>query len=205
MYNSAMKILLLEDDVSLNLAIKKVTLLDKHETTCFVDGDDVYNSLSQRYDLYILDINVPNINGLELLKLLYEQDPTTKVIIISANTDIASLKKAYSLGCIDYLKKPFHLEELRIKIAKIAAEVEIPIDTIKLYPEATLTKKEKMFLSLLLANNNKTVTYEMIENHLYSDKYMSMESLRALVKRLRSKIVDDVIQNVKEEGYKLLL
>jgi len=197
-----MKILLLEDDVALNRAIKKVTQLDNHTTTSYLDGQDVLDSLSENYDLYILDINVPNINGLELLSLIYTKDNTAKVIIISSNTDINSLQQAYKLGCVDYLKKPFHLEELRIKISKLNIESIDLVSTIKLKDDEKLTKKEKELLSLLLEKNNETVTYSMIEEKLYKDKSMSMDSLRALVRRLRMKLQDDMIENVLDEGYK---
>jgi len=198
-----MRILLLEDDVALNRAIKKITEIDKHTTTSYLDGQDVFNSLDEKYDLYILDINVPNINGLELLKLIYTKNTNSKAIIISANTDIESLQTAYKLGCIDYLKKPFHLEELRIKIAKVNSE---PIDLlthVKLKDDAKLTKKEKDLLSLLLKNSGVTVSYLMIEEAIYKEKCMSMDGLRALVKRLRVKLQDDIIQNILEEGYKI--
>ena len=197
-----MKILLLEDDVALNRAIKKVTQLDNHTTTSYLDGQDVLDSLSENYDLYILDINIPNINGLELLSLIYTKDNNSKVIIISSNSDINSLQQAYKLGCVDYLKKPFHLEELRIKIDKLNIE---PIDllfNVKLKGDEKLTKKEKQLLSLLLENNNEAVTYSMIEEQLYKDKSMSMDGLRALVRRLRIKLEDDMIENVLDEGYK---
>ena len=196
-----MKILLLEDDIALNRAIKKITQLDGHSTTSFFDGQDVYDSLEDRYDLYILDINVPNIDGLALLNLIYEKNYTSKVIIISANTDINSLSKAYQLGCIDYLKKPFHLEELRIKIDKQRVDAQELLQTISLKDEARLTKKEKLFLMLLLTNRDRVVNYVMIEDGVYEGGMMSMDSLRALVRRLRAKLKDILIQNVLEEGY----
>lgn len=199
-----MKILLLEDDVALNRAIKKVTELDKHSTHSYLDGQDVFNSLHEKFDLYILDINVPNINGLKLLKLIYTKDNTSKVIIISSNTDINSLQKAYQFGCVDYLKKPFHLEELRIKIKKLNTETIDLLSQIKLNDEnAHLTKKEKDFLTLLLKNKGQLVNYQMIENELYKNSSMSMDGLRALVRRLRLKLEDDIILNVLEEGYKI--
>jgi len=198
-----MKILLLEDDIALNRAIKKVTELDGHLTTSYFDGQDVLDSLNDKYDLYILDINVPNINGLELLNLIYEKNHRSKVIIISANTDINSLQEAYRLGCVDYLKKPFHLEELRIKISKLYSDIQGLLDAVKLKKNLTLTKKEKLLLSLLLRNKNLVVTYEMIESSVYNEKGMSMDSLRALIKRLRNKLLDDTIENILEEGYRL--
>lgn len=196
-----MKILLLEDDVALNKIIKKVTEIDRHTTTSYLDGQDVFNNLDDNYDLYILDINVPNINGLELLNLIYKKDNTSKVIIISSNTDISSIQQAYEFGCVDFLKKPFHLEELRIKINKLNTEYDL-LSKIKIKNEAkNLTKKEKDLLNLLLKNKEKIVTYETIEAIVYKDGFMSMDSLRALVRRLRLKLVDNIIHNALEEGY----
>ena len=197
-----MRILLLEDDVALNRAITKVTQLDNHTTISYLDGQDVLDSLNEKYDLYILDINVPNINGLELLSLIYEKDNSSKVIIISSNTDINSLQQAYKLGCIDYLKKPFHLEELRIKIDKLDVFTANLLENINLKNEdVSLTKKEKDLLVLLLNNEGKTVTYQLIEENVYKEKFMSMDGLRALIRRLRMKLKENIIQNVLEEGY----
>jgi len=197
-----MKILLLEDNIALNRAILKVLQLDSHNVTSYTDGQDVKSSLDISYDLYILDINVPNINGLELLDLIHKNRSNSNVIIISANSDVQSLQRAYKLGCLDYLNKPFHLEELRIKINRLNVEEHKTLSDIQLKDEnETLTKKEKEFLSLLLKNQGILVSYQMIEENIYKDKVMSMDGLRALVRRLRLKLADDIIENVLEEGY----
>jgi len=200
-----MKILLLEDDVALNRAIKKITELDAHVTDSYVDGRDVLDDIDDVYDLYILDINVPHVNGLELLKIINERNALAQVIIISANTDLLSIEKAYASGCIDYLRKPFHLQELRIKISKLNSMIETPLSSFKLKEGASaFTKQERTFL-LLLLKYKELVNYEMIENTLYPQKTMSMDSLRALVKRVRAKLEGDIIKNVLQEGYRLEL
>lgn len=198
-----MKILLLEDDAALNRAIKKVLELDANNSVeSFLDGQDVLNSLHHPYDLYILDINVPNVNGLDLLRLISDKNNLAKVMVISSNTDLNSLKEAYRLGCVDYLKKPFHLDELRIKIAKLKIPRKHLSSNIKLKNnDDALTKKERTLLNLLLENQETVVTYELIEEHVYQDKTMTMDGLRALVRRLRSKLADDIIKNILDEGY----
>lgn len=198
-----MNILLLEDDSALNRAIKKVLELDSHNRVeSFFDGQDVLNALHDFYDLYILDINVPNINGLDLLRLIYDENNLAKVMVISSNTDLNSLQEAYRFGCVDYLKKPFHLDELRIKIAKLKIPRKHLSSRIKLKNDTdALTKKERDLLNLLLENQEAVVTYALIEEHVYQDKTMSMDGLRALVRRLRSKLADDIIKNVLDEGY----
>lgn len=198
-----MKILLLEDDAALNRAIKKVLELDSNnKVESFLDGKAVLNVLDYPYDLYIMDVNVPQINGLDLLRVIHDENNLAKVIIISSNADLNTLQEAYALGCVDYIKKPFHLDELRIKIDKLKIPRKHLSSHIKLKNDTdTLTKKERDLLNLLLENQDAVVTYEMIEEHVYRDKTMSMDGLRALVRRLRSKLADDIIKNVLDEGY----
>ena len=196
-----MKILLLEDDVALNKSIYDALIYSGYSVDTFFDGNNVIDNLSSIYDLYIMDINVPNISGLELLNLIHNQNNQSKIIMISANTDIDIIKNAYNLGCIDYLKKPFHLEELRIKIDMLFSNTNSLLEELKLKPDSNLSKKEKRFLTLLLNNKNSVTTYQMIDEFVYEDKLMSMDGLRALVRRLRTKLEDDVIKNVLEEGY----
>jgi DNA-binding response OmpR family regulator len=196
-----MKILLLEDDIALNKSICAALNYSGYDVDTFFDGNEVLNNLNFLYDLYIMDINVPNISGLELLDLIQNQNNQAKIIMISSNTDINTIKNAYNLGCIDYLKKPFHLEELRIKIDVLFSNANLQLEEIKLNPKCTLTKKEIRFLTLLVNNKNLVTTYKMIDDFVYEDKLMTMDGLRALVRRLRTKIQDDIIKNVVDEGY----
>ena len=196
-----MKILLLEDDIALNKSICDALIYSGYSVDTFFDGNDVIENLDSMYDLYIMDINVPNISGLELLNLIHNQTCQSKIIMISANTDINIIKNAYNLGCIDYLKKPFHLEELRIKIDMLFSNSNSLLEELTLKPDSNLSKKEKRFLTLLLNNKNSVTTYQMIDEFVYEDKLMTMDGLRALVRRLRTKLEKDIIKNVIEEGY----
>ena len=200
-----MNILLLEDDIALNKAIKRVLELDYHIVDTFVDGQTLVESLGKSYNLYILDINVPHISGLELLDIILLQNDQAKVIMISSNTDVNSLQTAYDLGCVDYLKKPFHITEIRAKVNRLRISREDLFSGIKFKSDSdTLTKKEKRLLSLLLDNLDLVVSYEMIGNYVYEHKPMSMDALRALVRRLRGKMEDDIIQNIVDEGYSIV-
>ncbi|MDY0117690.1 MAG: response regulator, partial [Sulfurimonadaceae bacterium] len=111
-----MKILLLEDDVMLNESICEYLESLNHKVDGYFDGKMVYEALqSNLYDLCILDINVPNVDGITLLEKLHEQKVFIPTIYISALVDIEDISRAYALGCYDYLKKPFHLKELALK------------------------------------------------------------------------------------------
>ena len=200
-----MKILLLEDDNSLNNIIKQVLERDGHHVNTFFSGNDVLEDEDiYIYDIYIMDINVPKMSGLELLDIIYSYNPLSKVIIISADIEFETISKAYSLGCIDYIKKPFYKEEVLFKINQYKNHKEYLLTTVSLRDREYLTKKERLFLELLLENRGKLITYSMIENMVYQDKTVSLSTIRTLVKRVRKKLSKDVIQNIKEEGYLIL-
>ena len=208
-----MKIFLLEDDYSLNEAIKEIIQLENHIVDNFYDGDVAFNNISNDYDLYILDINIPNMNGLEVLKNIKNKNPKTKVLIISANINIDLIREAYILGCDDYLKKPFDLEELVLKLTRyekrnncISLTKEIYFNTFnkELYLEdkrIVLTKNEKNLLYLLIKDLGTTISYSQIEDFVYEGKTKSSDSIRSLVKRLRKKLPENLLLNSLNDGY----
>ena len=112
-----MKIFLLEDDFALNKIIK----LSLQNRGFFVDSfSDGYKAvdviLNSKYDLYILDLNVLGFDGHKVLEFIRKDDLTVPIIMISAEIDIENIKKSYTLGCNDYIKKPFDFEELFLRI-----------------------------------------------------------------------------------------
>jgi len=112
-----MKILILEDDAILAESLQEYLEAEGYEVTVASRGEEVYDlTFEEKYDLYILDINVPDIDGFEVLKSLKEADDETPTIYISAMTDIASITRGFDLGAVDYLKKPFDPEELLLRI-----------------------------------------------------------------------------------------
>ncbi len=208
-----MKIFLLEDDYSLNEAIKEIVELESYIVDCFYDGEIAFNSISNDYDLYILDINVPNINGLEILEKIKKMNFNSRVMIISANLNISLIKKAYVLGCDDYLKKPFDLEEIILKINRYAnkpkninltEDIYFNISDKELYyknKKIELTKNERNLLYLLIKNIGKTISYLQIEDFVYDGESKSSDAIRSLVKRVRKKLPEDLILNSLDEGY----
>ena len=217
-----MKIFLLEDDYSLNEAIKEIIQLENHNVENhivenFYDGELAFNGISNDFDLYILDINIPNINGLEILKHIKQINPKTKVIIISANINIDLIREAYILGCDDYIKKPFDLEELVFKINRYENKKRIVcLDENIIFnllskelfinnQNVDLTKNERNLLFLLLENSGNRISYEQIENFVYEGNAKTSDAIRSLIKRLRKKLPKDVISNSLEEGYYIKL
>ncbi|WP_292654329.1 response regulator transcription factor, partial [Nitratifractor sp.] len=114
-----MKILLLEDDTVLGESLQEFLEMEGFDVERVTRGEEVFDrTFDTSYDLYILDINVPDINGLEVLKELYEAGDQTPAIYISALTDIRTITQGFDLGAIDYLKKPFDPEELLLRIRR---------------------------------------------------------------------------------------
>jgi len=210
-----MKILLLEDDYSLNETIRETIQSYNYEVDSFYDGLEAYDNISSKYDLYILDINTPNIEGIDILSHIKSSNPKTKVIMISAIIDIEKIREAYKKGCDDYIKKPFDIDELIFKIERID---DNNINSIKRLNSNTtfcsekkelfiqnkrcdLTKNERYFLHLLIENIGNTITHEQIEDFIYKGSSKSPDAVRSMVKRLRKKLPENIIQNNIEEGY----
>ncbi len=114
-----MKILLLEDNQKLNETITKRLKMKNYNVISFIDGAEAYEKITEGFSCFILDINVPNIDGINILKKIRELYEIVPVIIISASVELDMIKQSYDFGCNDYLKKPFFIDELEIKIEKL--------------------------------------------------------------------------------------
>jgi len=209
-----MKILLLEDNEKLNNTIKKRLEIKGYKVFSFIDGAKAFDSITDGYSCFILDINVPNVDGIKILKKIREFYNEVPVIIISSTVELDIIKESYDFGCNDYLKKPFFIDELEIKIEKLC---QIKNDLIKFDEtsyfdyksslviideiEYRLTKKERLLLNLFLINKNQVVTYEAIENYVWEGSFASIDSIRSLVRRLRKVLQHDYLQTVVDTGY----
>jgi len=211
-----MKILLLEDDFSLNEAIKETLENYNYKVDSFYDGMEAYMNISNTYDLYILDINTPSLEGIDLLAYIKKSKSNSRVLMISAIIDIEKIREAYSLGCDDYIKKPFEIEELLFKIERINKKDTnlIQINSFtkyyfrkkELYIEdelCPLTKNEKNFLHLLIENHNQIIDHSKIEDFVYEGESKTSDAIRSMVKRLRKKMNSELIENVLDEGYRI--
>ncbi|MDX4025615.1 response regulator transcription factor [Aliarcobacter skirrowii] len=208
-----MRVFLLEDDFSLNESIKDMLESESFLVDCFYDGKVALDSINSNYDLFILDIFVPNLNGIELMYRIKKENSNSIVFIMSANIDISTIEEAYKKGCDDYIKKPFNIQELLFKLKKynksgelFKLEDELFFD-LKLKKltykniDIELTKKEKQFLNLLVDNRGSIVNYSLIEDIVYDGEYKTIDAIRSLVKRLRKKLPKDIIFTNLDQGY----
>ena len=212
-----MKILLLEDDIALNKSICDALIYSGYDVDTFFDGNDVIENLDKIYDLYIMDINVPNISGLELLNLIHNQTCQSKIIMISANTDINIIKNAYNLGCIDYLKKPFHLNELQLRINNIiktrqinsmhkrlskSYSFDLNTRTLLFNGESlTLNRRQLQVIELLAKNRANVVTFDMFRHYIWEDELISDTTIRSEIYRLKKNLKENFIKTIRNIGY----
>ncbi len=213
-----MKILLLEDEVMLNESIQEFLEGVGHMVESFFDGLEAYEAIKKNsYDLLILDINVPNMDGLTFLERLHELKIHIGTIYISALVDIEDISRAYNLGCYDYLKKPFHLKELALRLDRIILSSEVPRVQLRLsknysYDQEhstlllngipqTLTKRQSQIMDLLARNRGRVVDFEQFSTYIWDDIIVDNATIRAEINRLKKFLQEDVISNVRGMGY----
>ena len=213
-----MKILLLEDEQMLSDAINEYLLSLGHRVETFFDGLDALEKMKQAtFDLLILDINVPGMDGLDLLEELHLLKIRPPAIYISALADIEGISRAYDLGCYDYLKKPFHLKELSLRIDKVMQVCTVPQNHLRLsrsysYDASTstlqcenmvhpLSKRQLQIIDLLARNRGRVVDFDQFRTYIWDEEYVDNATIRAEVSRLKKSLKEDFIQNIRALGY----
>lgn len=213
-----MKILLLEDEVMLNESICEYLESDGHQVETFFDGLEAFVAIKKRsYDLLILDITVPNIDGLTFLEQIHSLKIHTPAIYISALVDIEEISRAYDLGCNDYLKKPFHLKELLLRVNRVKISATIPRVHLRLSKNYSydqehstllfnqepqiLTKRQFQIIDLLSRNRGRVVDFEQFTTFVWSEQLVDNATIRAEINRLKKNLKEDFIINVRGMGY----
>ena len=217
-----MKILLLEDDIMLNEAIEKYLTTIGHNVVSVRDGDKCLDIAKKEwFDLSIFDINVPNIDGLSILEELHSLKRGMPVIYISTLIDIEDISRAYELGCCDYIKKPFHLKELNLRINKILETVKkdmhhkrlsknysFDCENITLYynnAPQVLSKRQLQIVEFLAHNRSFVCSYEMFKEHVWYADEIEDGTIRAEINRLKKNLKEDFIINIRGVGYMIEL
>lgn len=212
------RILLLEDDAVLSETLVELLENEKFEVMHVGDGDMALDeSFIQHFDLLLLDVNVPFLNGFELLKSLRESGDMTPAIFITALTDVASLSHGFDVGADDYIKKPFDFDELLVRIhALLRKSYHTYANEIKVDNFRFLIEKDELYLGgnfiplppyelqitkLLFQHLNKTLLKEHLLESFNLGKEMSEGSLRVHINKLRK--VGLPITTLKGIGYRL--
>lgn len=171
-------------------------------------------------DIIITDIQMPKLNGLEFVKRIRQKDKKTQIIVITAFCDKEYLLKAIELQLVKYLIKPVKQEELDESLLLCINSLQEDKSNIIEFSNGSyfdtfnknliienqiikLRAKEILFLELLIKNQNRYVSYEEIENYVWSDGVMTKDALKTLVKNIKIKLPQDMILNLTKIGYKI--
>ncbi|MCF6244023.1 MAG: response regulator transcription factor [Sulfurovum sp.] len=207
------QILLLEDDPSLSKTLIKYLMFHGYEVDWAKNGEEAVDMCyDNHYDLYLFDINVPLLNGIDLLSSLREADDFTPTIIISALVDIESVTKGFIAGADDYLKKPFDPEELlvRIKAKTSTLKDKITYKEYEIDVQQKIVKKQGNIVSL--GDVQKNIFISLVQNYpnpVTKDELMLLLeqptdlAMRVNISKLK-KALNIEIENVRGVGYKVI-
>ena len=189
------------------------------------DGEEALELLyTEHYDLVLLDLNLPGLDGMEILRELRKENEETKVLILSARSQIADKVEGLDSGANDYMEKPFHLQELEARVRSLTrrkfVQKNVCLECGKLrfdtreraaYAEdnpITLTRKENGILEYLLLNQGRPVSQEELMEHVWDSSVDSFSGsirvhMSSLRKKLKAGLGYDPIVNKIGEGYKI--
>lgn len=218
-----MRILVVEDELDLQEAIADGLRIDGYAVDTCDNGADAYELLYvENYDLCVLDLNLPNTDGLEVLSKIRDEKPELKVLILSARSNVADKVTGLDIGANDYLSKPFDFAELEARIRcllrqKYSAQSnllsfdKIHVDILKRVAtvneeEITLTRKEFALLEYFICNKNRSISAEELIEHIWDADADSFSGairvhISSLRKKLKAALGFDVIATKIGEGY----
>jgi len=216
-----MRILIVEDERALCDTLVKSLKQKGYEVDACYDGDSALDwLLTEKYDLLLLDLNLPGRDGMDLLKTLREQDRETRVLILSARSRISDKVEGLDCGANDYLVKPYELDELSARVRALLrrsagrADPIIERGALRISPatrEVTfngepviLSSKEYALLAALAERQGVVWSRSQLEEKLYNwDNTVGSNAIEVHIHHLRKKLSDNAIKTVRGVGYLL--
>ncbi len=211
-----LKILCVEDNkgvrkrlvTTLNFYFKEVVEADDGE-----EAFKIYQGLKP--DAIITDIDMPNMNGITLVKKIRKKDSDIPIIILTAYSNEEYLLELINLKINHFILKPINAQKLqsaledifdkKADVVIVDENLSIDFDSMQiLYKNSAIriTNREKLFLKLLYKNKNSISTYQNIQDSVWQNDIMSQSALKTFVKVLRKKFPIEVIENISGVGYK---
>jgi DNA-binding response OmpR family regulator len=215
-------VLILEDETILAISMGEFLEDLGYEVVHFVNAEDAFDAIYDRsFDLLLLDVKVSGpMNGFKLLSTLRENNILTPAIFITSLNNIEDLTKGYKCGCCDYIRKPFDLAELKLRIEHaiqtqcfhssdniIELEFSYKYDTKKMElslrdKKVILSKRETSILELLIKHRGSVVSYEMFWEEVWGE-WIDPTNIRVQVGTLRKKLKKNFIKNIRAVGYSI--
>lgn len=217
-----MKILLLEDERILKESIEEFLQSKNYEVESYENSDDAFDAIFEKeYDLLLLDVNIPGKwDGFSLRKELSLEDKNIPTIFVTSMSGSDAMLQGYANGCCDYIKKPFDLIELYLRVQhalkancfrtkdnflQLPQNFRYDLTNYALIQDETvvsLSKTENDILNLFLQNRNKVVSFEMLYEHIWENN-VEAANARVQINNLRRKLPKDLIKNIYGLGYRL--
>lgn len=220
-----MRLLIVEDEKELNGMISGSLRKAGFEVDACFDGDSAAQAIgAESYDLIVLDLNLPGTDGMALLRDLRGEDRDTKVLILSARSEVTDKVAGLDAGANDYLAKPFHLDELEARVRSLTRRRFIQQDVCLVSGEVSfdtksrvttagktpvpLTRKETGVLEYLLLHRGRPVSQEELIEHVWDGSVDSFSNsirvhMSSLRKKLKAALGYDPIKNRIGEGYEI--
>ena len=217
-----MKILLLEDDTILKESIEEFLISKDYHVNSFEDSNSAFDSIFyDKYDLLLLDVNVPGEwNGFSLKKELIKENKQIPTIFVTSMSSSDAMLQGYATGCCDYIKKPFDLIELLLRVQhalksncfktdnnfiELCMDYKYDVVTYELLHKSnliSLSKTEKEILNIFIINRSKIISLDMLYADIWENN-IEAANARVQINNLRRKLPKDLIKNVYGLGYRL--
>ena len=220
------RILIVDDDENIAELISLYLMKECYETYIVNDGEEALKIFPEfKPNLILLDLNLPGIDGLDILRQFRETNSSTPVLILSARGQIEDKVEGLDLGANDYLTKPFHFEELEARIRSLTrrrfiqenvclkcGHISFDTRTRKAHidsEELSLTRKESALLEYFMLHQNRIISPEELIEHIWDGSVNSFSNsirvhISSLRKKLRAALGNDPIQNKVGQGYILM-
>lgn len=216
-----MKLLIIEDEADLSSALAAGLAKCGYASDIADDGaEGLELAFINEYDLIILDLNLPSMDGLSVLSEIRKRDKCQKVLILSARGQVSDKVLGLDAGANDYLTKPFHFDELLARVRSllrrsfVQENVELCCGALSLNTKTRqaylngraldLTKTELCILEYLMQNSGRAVSCEELMEHVYdSEADLFSNAVKVHIHSLRKKMANNMIQNVRGQGYKV--
>lgn len=208
------KILLLEDDLNLRDTIEEELEEEGFHVTSTDKSDDVIElTYSQKFDLYLFDVNVIGMNGFKLLQALREAGDETPSIFLTSKNKTADVIEGFDVGASDYLKKPFDIDELIARMFRFlnTKKSYIISETVSYLPQSfevinndkkiLLNQKDAQILEYFLNHKNQVISKEQILDDVYEGEYITDSTFRGYIKKIKTAIGEEHLRNIRGQGY----
>lgn len=219
-----MKILIIEDEVDIADPIRTLLKENRFEVDYAATGKDgLYLAMVNDYNCIILDINLPGVDGFDILHEIRREGKTTPILILSARSKMVDKMHGFTLGVDDYMTKPFAMQELLARVdalirrSSVNTHLELTTAGLTLYVKkniveskngsVSLTNKETVLLEYLMRNEGVYVSSEQLLEHVWASETNAFtDTVRTTIKTLRKKIDPhkELIKTIRGKGYMLV-